>query len=66
MNLEKNSDVSLCITDVVGKEVARFLNTNVGQGNSKIVFERDLIPSGVYMYQLEVNNAIKTGKIIVQ
>lgn len=66
MTLEKNSDVSLCITDVVGKEVARFLNTNVSQGNSKIVFERDQIPAGIYLYQLEVNNSVKTGKIIMQ
>ncbi len=66
MTLEKSSDVSLCITDVVGKEVARFLNANVSQGNAKIVFERNQIPAGVYLYQLEVNNAIKTGKIVIQ
>lgn len=66
MTLERNSDVSLCITDVVGKEVARFLNTNVNQGNAKIVFERDQMPAGVYLYHLEVNSAVKTGKIVIQ
>jgi hypothetical protein len=66
MTLERNSDVSLCITDVVGKEVARFINENVNQGNAKIVFERNQIPAGVYLYQLEVNSEIKTGKIIIQ
>lgn len=66
MTLEKNSDVSLSITDVVGKEVARFINTNVNEGNAKIVFERNQIPAGVYLYQLEVNSAVKTGKIVIQ
>ncbi len=66
MKLEKKSDVSLCITDVVGKEVARFMSTNVNQGSSKIVFEKNQIQAGVYLYQLEVNNAVKTGKIVIQ
>ena len=64
--LDQNADVSLCVTDMLGKEVARYLNTNVPQGDSKIVFERNQIQSGVYLYQLEVNNTVKTGKIIVQ
>jgi spore coat protein CotH/subtilisin-like proprotein convertase family protein len=63
--LSEQADVSLCITDLVGKEVARYLNTNVPSGESKIVFEKNQVRSGVYLYQLQINNAIKTGKIIV-
>lgn len=63
---EKTADVSLCIRDVVGKEVARFLNTNVSPGTAKIVFERNQIQAGVYSYELQVNMAVKTGKIVIQ
>ncbi|MCD6017327.1 MAG: hypothetical protein K0S53_448 [Bacteroidetes bacterium] len=66
MKLEKESDISLCITDLVGKEVTRFLNTNVPPGDSKIVLERNQMQSGIYLYQLEINNTVTTGKIIVQ
>lgn len=66
MKLESKADVSLCITDMVGKEVARFLNTNVQPGESKIAFERNQIPAGIYFYQLEANNSITSGKIVVQ
>ncbi|MBC7695340.1 MAG: CotH kinase family protein [Burkholderiales bacterium] len=66
MKLESSTDISLCITDMLGKEVARFLNTNVSPGESTIAFERNQIPSGIYLYQLEVNNIITSGKIVVQ
>jgi hypothetical protein len=66
VQLEEESDISLCITDLVGKEVTRFINTNVPQGESTIVLQRNQMQSGVYIYQLEINNAVKTGKIIVQ
>lgn len=66
IKLEEESDISLCITDVVGKEITRFLNTNVPQGDSKIILERNQMQSGIYLYQLEINNTVTSGKIIVQ
>lgn len=66
MTLETESEVSLCITDLVGKEVSRYINSNVPQGDSKIVLERNQMQSGIYLYQLEINNSVTTGKIIVQ
>lgn len=65
LDLDQNSDVTLCITDLVGKEVARYLNTNVPSGHTNIVFEKKHIRSGIYLYQLQINNSIRTGKIIV-
>jgi subtilisin-like proprotein convertase family protein len=65
VKLHERADVSLCITDLVGKEVARFLNTNVPSGESTIVFEKNQIRSGVYLYQLQINNSVKTGKLII-
>ena len=66
MKLEKESDISLCITDLVGREVSRYLSTNVPQGESHIVLNRNQMQSGIYIYQLEINNTVTTGKIIVQ
>ena len=63
--LNETADVSLSITDLVGKEVARYMNSNVSSGESKIVFEKNQVRSGVYLYQLQINNSIRTGKIIV-
>ncbi|MDF2448423.1 MAG: hypothetical protein K0R26_927 [Bacteroidota bacterium] len=66
MNLDRESDISLLVTDLVGKEVTRFLNTKVAPGDSRIVLERSQMQSGIYLYQLEINNTVTTGKIIVQ
>jgi subtilisin-like proprotein convertase family protein/spore coat protein CotH len=66
MKLAMNADVSLCITDVAGKEVARYLNANVPAGDAKIVMERNQINSGIYLYQLQVNDAVRSGKLIIQ
>ena len=66
MKLDRNSDVSLCITDVAGKEVARYLDANIPEGDSKIVVERNQMQPGVYLYQLQINNAIRTGKLVIQ
>jgi len=66
MNLTKNTNISLCITDLVGKEVARFLNTNAPPGESQIIIERNQLPSGIYIYQLEADHVITKGKIVIQ
>lgn len=66
MKLERASDVSLCITDIAGKEVARYLNANEPMGDSKIVVARNQMSPGIYLYQLQVNNAIRSGKLVIQ
>jgi hypothetical protein len=64
--LEKSADISLCITDVAGKEVARYLNARTPEGASEIVLDRNQMGAGVYFYQLQVNESIRTGKLIIQ
>ncbi|HXB40653.1 MAG TPA: CotH kinase family protein [Bacteroidia bacterium] len=66
MRLDDNADVSLCITDVIGKEVHRYLKSNTSPGELKITFDKKQIPAGAYFYQLQINNHIKKGKIIIQ
>lgn len=66
MKLEKTSDVSLCITDIAGKEVARYLNTNEPQGDAEIVVQRNNMSPGIYLYQLQVDKTVRTGKLVIQ
>jgi subtilisin-like proprotein convertase family protein len=66
LHLAKRTDISLCITNVLGKEVARYLNTDAPSGDSKIIFERNQIPAGAYFYQLQIDKSVRTGKLIVQ
>jgi hypothetical protein len=35
-------------------------------GESKITFEKNKIAAGLYLYQLQIDNTTKTGKIIIQ
>jgi subtilisin-like proprotein convertase family protein len=66
LTLERSADISLSITDVAGKEVARYLNNKAPQGESEIVFDRGQIKEGIYFYQLQVDENMRTGKIIIQ
>jgi hypothetical protein len=66
MKLAESADISLCITDIAGKEVARYLNANTPEGDSKIIVERNQMQAGIYFYQLQINSAVKSGKIIIQ
>jgi hypothetical protein len=66
ISLAENSEVSLCIRDIVGTEVSHYNKTRFARGEHKISFERDQLPSGIYLYQLRINNTTKTGKLVIQ
>ncbi len=66
IHLTEDANTSLKIIDVMGKEIALLLNGNQSSGELKIVFERKENAAGIYFYQLKINDAVKTGKIIMQ
>ncbi len=66
LHLSKSAEISLSVTDLVGKEVARYLNAHAAVGESSIVFERNQLPAGVYFYQLQVDNDVRKGKLVIQ
>lgn len=66
LQLTERSDVSLCLTDLTGKEVSRYLNSNVPPGDSEIKVERNNMPAGIYFYQLQINSKVTQGKIVIQ
>jgi subtilisin-like proprotein convertase family protein len=64
--LEKDATVSLRVTDILGKAVVTVLNGHVQAGPTQIEFNRNDLPSGVYLYRMEIGHSVKTGKIIIQ
>ncbi len=52
--LPEASDVSLKVFDVNGREVARIASGSFSSGTHTIVFDATDLPSGMYMYRLEI------------
>ena len=50
----------------MGKEISMLVNKHEHSGEFKVIFDRKETASGIYFYQLKINNATKTGKIIIQ
>ena len=65
INLNKESDVSLKIVDMSGKEVAA-RNYGLINGASTVGINTSNFQSGVYMVELTVNNQKMTKRLIIQ
>lgn len=57
--------VKLKIFDVLGNEVRSVVNDEKPAGEYEIVFNSELLPSGIYFYQLEAENFVQTRKMIL-
>ncbi len=51
----QTSKVELIIYDVQGRKITQLINQNLNVGSYKIVWDADLLPSGVYFIRLLVN-----------
>lgn len=54
--LREAGDVSLKVYDLLGREVAALLNETREQGTHSVKFDASRFSSGVYFYELRVNN----------
>jgi hypothetical protein len=63
--LPKASHVRLVIYDIVGKEVAVLIDSDVKAGNHRVVFTARTIASGLYLYRLETDGFVTTKKMLV-
>lgn len=61
----KSSLVSLKIYDTLGKEIAEVVNKQQNAGKYEVNFDAFSLSSGVYFYQLKVNNFVKTNKFVL-
>lgn len=64
--LKEMSNVSLTIFNILGQVVEKILdNESKGPGNFNINFSASGLSTGVYFYQLRVNNNLNTKKMIL-
>jgi hypothetical protein len=57
--------VTLRVYDVLGNEVALLVNEKKEIGNYEVSFDASNLSSGVYIYQLNVNEFINTKKMVL-
>jgi len=63
--LPKNGFVTLKIYDILGKEVADLVNDQKTQGRYSVNFDASRLASGVYIYQLRVNDYVSSKKMLL-
>ena len=64
-SVPQNSQVTLKIYDVLGKEVSTLINQVVPAGNHEVQFDATGLPSGVYFYNLTAGNFVENKKMML-
>jgi hypothetical protein len=64
-HLANNSNVSLKVFDITGKEIAVLVNKKQNTGNHKVEWDASQFSSGVYFYKLTTDNYIDTKKMLM-
>ena len=63
--LPQNGFVTLKVYDILGKEVATLVNEQKIQGRYSVNFDASRLASGVYIYQLRVNDYVSSKKMLL-
>ncbi len=64
--LPHNSDVQLCIFNILGENINNLINTNtMSKGNYNVYFNADNLNAGMYWCKLRVNNKEFVNKFII-
>jgi predicted peptidase len=64
-DIAKSGKVELVIFDMLGKKIKTVVNEFQNPGNYNAVFDASRFASGVYLYQLKVNDYVDTKKMIL-
>jgi hypothetical protein len=64
-DLPQNSDVTLKVYDVLGKEVATLVNENQSAGTYTVKFNANNFASGIYFYRISAGSFTQTKKFIL-
>ncbi len=64
-NIPKEGFVQIKIYNILGQEVKTLVNMNQPAGNYKVIFDASSLSSGVYLYQINVNDYQMTRKMIL-
>ncbi len=66
MNIKfKKGIVKIKVYDILGKEVALLVDEEKNEGKFNIKFNASNLSSGIYIYQLKVNDYTATKKMIL-
>jgi len=68
--LAVNSDVTLKVYDLLGREITTLLDEYKSAGNYEVIFDSHSgnvrnLPSGLYFYQLRVGSFVETRKMLL-
>jgi len=58
--------IELKIVDMLGKEIETLIERHMPAGTHDITWNGSNMPSGIYVYRLEMGNRVKTRKLILQ
>lgn len=61
--LPVETEVSLKLYDILGREVASLIDEELPAGIHKLTFEANGLPSGVYFYRIQTDGFVKTRKL---
>ncbi len=56
--LATNTNISLKIYDITGKEIAALLNEHKTSGSYSVKFDASQLPSGIYLYRLKTSSGL--------
>jgi hypothetical protein len=63
--IQKNAFVTLRVYNSIGQQVSELVNKQLESGQHEYVFNANNLPSGVYMYKLEIEGVSQTHKMIL-
>lgn len=63
--LPEDEDVKLSVYNVVGQPIAEIIHARMTKGEHRIDWDATDVPSGMYIYQLEVGTKIMTRKMTI-
>jgi len=64
-SLANASNVKLTVFDATGREVATLINGYRNAGAQQVTFDASKLASGIYLYQLNADGQIATGKMVL-
>ena len=64
-DVAETGNVEITVFDVMGKEVARLVNGQMGQGRHTISFDAQNLPAGMYLYRMTAGSFSATHKMLL-
>lgn len=61
--LSTRSEVSLVVTDMLGKQVGRLVNGWMDSGSYTVTFDAGILPSGTYVYTLKAGSFVQSRQL---